>query len=274
MQCSAGATASARRDLGDESDKDETMKSTKIHAIGMGDNAAKISMTGNGNFQYQTCMVAEPVLAHGARNTGDEATIAQEEVDGERREAQTREEAEAQPWQLIGGRWTKKQQLQGHPGDWTCRGCSLQVFSWKLQCPRCYHWWHEADDAEEAEEEEEEKKAAATEEAKLREELEQARVQLGLVYMHVKSAAAKQRERLTTTSNAQVELRDRLVEQEAHMNSLQVQLCVVKSENDCAQAKARHYEEQAAVMQRLNQELKTQKTSKTASTQTEAAAAK
>ena len=136
MQCSAGVTASARRDLGDESEKDETMKRTKIHAVGMGDNAAKISMTGNGNYQYQTCMVAEPVLAHGARDTGDEATIAQEEVDGERREAQTREEAAAQPWQLIDGKWTKRQHPQRRPGDWTCRESSLLVFVWKLQCPR------------------------------------------------------------------------------------------------------------------------------------------
>ena len=199
MQCSAGVNASARRDLSDERESDEKRKRTKIQAVGKGNDHTKIDMTSIGNYEYQTCMVAEPVLAHGARNTGDEATIAQEEVDGERFEAQTREEAEAQPWQLIGGRWTKKQHLQGHPGDWTCRGCGLQVFSWKLQCPRCYHWWHEADDAEEAEEEEE-KKTAKSEEAKLREELEQARVQLGLVYMHVKSAAAKQRERLTTTS--------------------------------------------------------------------------
>ena len=85
MQCSAGVNASARRDLSDERESDEKRKRTKIQAVGKGNDHAKIDMTRIGNYEYQTCMVAEPVLAHGARNTGDEATIAQEEVDGERR---------------------------------------------------------------------------------------------------------------------------------------------------------------------------------------------
>ena len=44
---------------------------------------------------------------------------------------------EAVPWRQHQREWNQ---------DWKCEKCGFQVFGWRLQCPRCGHWWQEEDD--------------------------------------------------------------------------------------------------------------------------------